>query len=76
MNELKSIKEMLYKSVLKINGKARYNGYQMAVVIGRFHPYCIIIINISYFKCSSMNHRSRGSKETLALLELRTPALY
>ena len=30
----------------------------------------IIIINISYFKCSSMNHTSRGSKETLALLKL------
>jgi len=36
--------------------------------------HLIIIINISYFKCSSMNHTSRGSKETLALLKLRTYA--
>jgi len=35
----------------------------------------IIIINISYFKCSSMNHTSRGSSETLSLLKLRIPAL-
>ena len=38
------------------------------------YPELIIIINISYFKCSSMNHTSRGSKETLALLKLRTYA--
>jgi len=31
---------------------------------------------ISYFKCSSMNRTSRVSKETLALLNLRTPAFY
>jgi len=36
----------------------------------------IIIINIFYCKCSWINHRSRGSKEILALLKLRTSVFY
>jgi len=56
------------------NVKDKVNKPIIARQTFRIFKEAVIIINISYFKCSSMNHTSRGSKETLALLKLRTYA--